>query len=133
MWADVVLWEGTASTSYTWIWRATAAEASRPAGLRPVPAAVRGRAGLRTPAPGLQALYVQLLRRANSDELSRLFDTVVRLHTASRLSARPPGGGADSRRRDGGHTGSVEQTCRALDLLLRSVGRHHHLAGALGA
>ena len=95
MGADVAPWEGTAPTAYTWIWRATAAEASRPAGPRPVPAAVRGRAGLRTPAPGLQALYVQLLRGANeeSDELSQLFDTVVRLHTASRLSARPPATG----------------------------------------
>jgi DNA-binding SARP family transcriptional activator len=87
------------------------------------------------PGPGLQALHVRLLRGAHEDnaELGRLFEAVVRLHTASRLHARPA---VDSGRHDGAeHTGSVEQAWRALDLLLRSVrgNPRHHLATALGA
>lgn len=88
------------------------------------------------PGPGLQAVHLRLLRGASgdNDELSRLFDAVVRLHTASRQVARPAGVGG---RRDGvEHTGAIEQACRALDLLLRSVGdgrRRHHLAAPLGA
>ena len=88
------------------------------------------------PGPGLQALYVRLLRGANEDnkELSQLLDAVVKLHMASQLSSGPPvaelaSGNSD----DIGPTGSVEQAFRALNLLLRSVGgRRSPFIGALG-
>jgi len=77
------------------------------------------------PGPGLQALYVRLLRGANEDdqELSRLFDAVVSLHTASRLgpqlSVRPRGSEPGAAKAE---AAAIEQACRALDLLLRKVG-----------
>jgi DNA-binding SARP family transcriptional activator len=76
------------------------------------------------PGPGLQELYVRLLRGANEDdeELSQLLDAVVKLHMASRPGSRPPVTTLGSRRRDAsGQTASVEQAFRALNLLLRSV------------
>jgi DNA-binding SARP family transcriptional activator len=77
------------------------------------------------PGPGLQALYVRLLRGANEndEELSLLLDAVVRLHMASQLNSGPPvtspGGGISAAP---GQNASMEQAFRALNLLLRSVG-----------
>jgi DNA-binding SARP family transcriptional activator len=76
------------------------------------------------PGPGLQELYVRLLRGANEDdeELSRLLDAVVRVHTASQLNARSPINSRVGGRHDPiGASGSVEQACRALNQLLGSV------------
>lgn len=77
------------------------------------------------PGPGLQELYVRLLRGANEDdaELSQLFDAVVRLHAESQLGNRPPSTPLMSERRDvKDHAAAVAQACRALDLLLHRVG-----------
>ena len=85
------------------------------------------------PGPGLQALHVRLLRGANedNDELGRLFEAVLRLHTASRVDASPA---VTHGRRDGGeHADSVEQAWQALDMLLRSVPGNHRPHLALGA
>ena len=87
------------------------------------------------PGPGLQKLYVQLLRGANEEdeELSQLFDAVVRLHQASRplpalqaLASEPQGASKQA--------GSVEQARRTLSLLLRGGGGGHPRPSlALGA
>jgi DNA-binding SARP family transcriptional activator len=89
------------------------------------------------PGPGLQQLYVRLLRGAHEDddELSQLLDAVVRLHAANQLGSEPAVTQLDSRRRDAnGQSASVEQAFRALNLLLRRVGDvGGQFAGALGA
>ena len=89
------------------------------------------------PGPGLQGLYVRLLRGANEDneELSQLLDAVVRLHMASQLGAGPPFTALASGVKDPtGQNASVEQAFRALKLLLHSVGsRGPHFVEALGA
>lgn len=89
------------------------------------------------PGPGLQALYVRLLRGANEDnkELSQLLDAVVKLHMASQLDSGPTITAPASENNDDiGPTGSVEQAFRALNLLLRSVGgRRGQFLGAVGA
>lgn len=89
------------------------------------------------PGPGLQAMYARLLRGANEndEQLSLLFDAVVKLHTANQVGSGPriPAlGGAMS---DAiGQNGSVAQAFRALDLLLQRVsGRPGHNAVAIGA
>ena len=89
------------------------------------------------PGPGLQTLYVRLLRGANedNDELSHLLDSVVRLHMASQVGSGPattePGRGISD---EVSHTASVEQAIRALNHLVRSVRvRPGHLAVALTA
>ena len=89
------------------------------------------------PGPGLQSLYVRLLRGANedNDELSHLLDSVVRLHMASQLGSGPiimeRGSGTSD---ESSHNASVEQAIRALNLLLHSVRRRPgHLAVALSA
>ena len=77
------------------------------------------------PGPGLQKLYVRLLRGANEDneELSQLLDAVVRLHLASQLGGGPPASALDSGLSEKiGQTSSVDQAFRALNLLLRNVG-----------
>jgi DNA-binding SARP family transcriptional activator len=77
------------------------------------------------PGPGLQELYVRLLRGANEDdeELSQLLDAVVRLHAAIRPDSGSPVNALAKRRRDAsGQTASVEQALRAVNLLLQSVG-----------
>ena len=77
------------------------------------------------PGPGLQKVYVRLLRGANEDneELSQLLDAVVRLHMASQLGDGPPAPALDSGISDKiAHTASVDQAFHALNLLLRSVG-----------
>jgi SARP family transcriptional regulator, regulator of embCAB operon len=89
------------------------------------------------PGPGLQKLYVRLLRGANEDneELSQLLDAVVRLHMASQLGGGPPAFALDSGISDKiGQTSSVDQAFRALNLLLRNVGRGGtHFVEPLGA
>jgi SARP family transcriptional regulator, regulator of embCAB operon len=77
------------------------------------------------PGPGLQGLYVQLLRGANEDDegLSRLLDAVVRLHTASQAGVHLPIAALGS----GGPVamvpaGSIELAWQALNQLLRTVG-----------
>ena len=89
------------------------------------------------PGPGLQEVYVRLLRGANEDNegLSHLLDAVVRLHMASQLGSGVPFTAMGSGISDAiGQTGSLEQAFRALNLLLRSVGgRRNQFAGALGA
>ena len=77
------------------------------------------------PGPGLQKVYVRLLRGANEDneQLSQLLDAVVRLHMASQLGGGPPATAMDSGISDKiAHTASVDQAFHALNLLLRSVG-----------
>jgi len=81
------------------------------------------------PGPGLQELYVRLLRGANENnaELSRLMDALVRVHTASQSGAQPPitalGSGRDDAIDD---TGPVELAWHELDqLLLRVAGRRN--------
>ncbi len=89
------------------------------------------------PGPGLQELYVRLLRGANedNDELSHLLDAVVRLHMATQLGSGPPFTALGSEISDTiNHTASLDQAFRALNLLLRSVGgRRGHFVEALGA
>jgi SARP family transcriptional regulator, regulator of embCAB operon len=95
------------------------------------------------PGPGLQKLYVQLLRGANEndEDLSQLFDAVVKLHAASRTSTRPAVQSLDkaqsrgSERRDANDQArSVEAAHRTLTTLLRSAGGGpEHLSLALGA
>ena len=89
------------------------------------------------PGPGLQELYVRLLRGANEDneELSHLLDAVVRLHMATQLGSGPPFTALGSGIGDAiAHTASVDQAFRALNLLLRSVGgRRGQFIEALGA
>jgi DNA-binding SARP family transcriptional activator len=89
------------------------------------------------PGPGLQKLYVRLLRGANEDneELSQLLDAVVRLHMASQLGGGPPATAMGSGISDMiGQTSSVDQAFRALNLLLRNVGGGGtHFAEPLGA
>jgi DNA-binding SARP family transcriptional activator len=74
------------------------------------------------PGPGLQELYERLLLEANKedDELRCLFDAVLRLHNASADDSTLPAGkdGFDCAEAEGC---SVEQACRRLDGLLRSV------------
>lgn len=89
------------------------------------------------PGPGLQSLYVRLLRGANedNDELSHLLDSVVRLHLASQVGPGPtttnPGPGVSE---EASHTASLEQAIRALNHLVRTVRlRPGHLAVALSA
>lgn len=89
------------------------------------------------PGSSLQALYVRLLRGANEDnrELSQLFEALVKVHEATLPGARPPVRTLLSGRRDANEqASSVQQACRALELLLSSVrgGRQHKL-GAIGA
>ena len=78
------------------------------------------------PGPGLQSLYVRLLRGANedNDELSHLLDSVVRLHMASQVGSGPtttePGRGISD---EVSHTASVGQAIRALNHLVRGVRR----------
>ena len=89
------------------------------------------------PGPGLQTLYVRLLRGANedNDELSHLLDSVVRLHMASQVGSGPATTEAGRGISDEvSHTASVEQAIRALNHLVRSVRvRPGHLAVALSA
>ena len=89
------------------------------------------------PGPGLQKLYVRLLRGANedNDELSHLLDSVVRLHTASQLGSGPAITGPESGTSDEvSHTAAVEQAIRALNHLVHSVRRRPaHLAVALSS
>lgn len=78
-----------------------------------------------SPGPGLQEMYLRLLRGANehSSELGPLFDAVVRLHAVSQLSAPPAVRAPGGRQPDWSeHADLVEQAFRAMDLLLRSVG-----------
>jgi DNA-binding SARP family transcriptional activator len=89
------------------------------------------------PGPGLQGLYVRLLRGANedNDELSHLLDSVVRLHLASQVDTGPtttdPGAPV---REEANHTASLEQAIRALNHLVRTVRlRPGHPAVALTA
>ena len=89
------------------------------------------------PGPGLQELYVRLLRGANedNDELSHLLDSVVRLHLAAQVGSGPAilelGSGTSDQT---SHNPSVEAAVRALNLLLRSVRpRPSHLEVALSA
>jgi len=76
------------------------------------------------PGPGLQEMYVRLLRGANEDnsELSHLLDAVVRLHLVSQLGAGPAVTALTSGISDAiAHPPAVDQAFRALNLLLRSV------------
>ena len=75
------------------------------------------------PGPGLQDLYVRLLRGAHEDdeELSLLLDAVVRLHRARRSGVRNAGHELGSRRRNATGPTSIEQASRALNQLLRTV------------
>jgi DNA-binding SARP family transcriptional activator len=89
------------------------------------------------PGPGLQSLYVRLLRGANEDneQLSHLLDSVVRLHLASQVGPGPatndPGAGASE---EASHTASLEQAIRALNHLVHTVRVHPGpLAAALSA
>jgi DNA-binding SARP family transcriptional activator len=82
------------------------------------------------PGPGLQSLYVRLLRGANedNDELSQLLDSVVRLHMAGQVGSGPaatePGVGVSQEvSQEVSHHASVEQAIRALNHLVRSVRR----------
>ncbi len=88
------------------------------------------------PGPGLQALYVQLLRGANESnlELSQLFDALVRVHEAIQTETRPSSRVDLGERRDADVRGaSVDEACLALELLLNSVGvsRHHLATGSV--
>jgi SARP family transcriptional regulator, regulator of embCAB operon len=77
------------------------------------------------PGPGLQEVYVRLLRGANEDnkELSQLLDAVVRLHMASQQGSGPTATALDSGISQAvDRAGSVEQAFTSLNLLLRSVG-----------
>lgn len=92
------------------------------------------------PGPGLQALYVRLLRGANedNDELSHLLDSVVRLHLASQVGAGPastdPGTPVTEASEEASHTASLEQAIRALNHLVHTVRRRPgHRAVALSA
>jgi DNA-binding SARP family transcriptional activator len=92
------------------------------------------------PGPGLQQLYVRLLRGANEDDegLSRLIDAVVRLHATSQLSADSPEPARNSERRDANAPAasapSVVQARQALEhLLSKAGGDRQHRAVALGA
>jgi len=89
------------------------------------------------PGPTLQAVYVRLLRGANEDnsELSQLFDALVRVHAATQPAAHPSVGTQLGARRNANEdTSSIRQACRALELLLSSVGSNRrHLTGGIGA
>ena len=95
------------------------------------------------PGPGLQARYARLLRGANEndEQLSQLFDAVVKLHAANQVGSGPRTPGTRGTPALGsavsdsiGQKGSVAQAVRALDLLLQSVsGRPGHNAMAVGA
>jgi DNA-binding SARP family transcriptional activator len=77
------------------------------------------------PGPGLQALYVRLLRGANEndEELSLLLDAVVRLHMASRPSSEPPATSPETEVTQAPRqNASVVQAFHALNLLLGKVG-----------
>lgn len=85
------------------------------------------------PGPGLQEMYVRLLRGANEAdaELTQLLDAVTRLHAERQLSHSAPVSPISpvsplsqgvQRRRSHDHARSIEQACRSLDLLLCSVG-----------
>jgi DNA-binding SARP family transcriptional activator len=77
------------------------------------------------PGPGLQQLYVRLLRGANEDDegLSLLLDAVVRLHMACQVGVHLPITALASRRGDAiGQTESIEQAYRTLSRLLHRVG-----------
>ena len=77
------------------------------------------------PGPGLQELYVRLLRGASENDqgLSRLLDAVVRLHMASQVGIHLPGTALESGRDDSiSQTGSVELAYGLLSQLLRGVG-----------
>lgn len=90
-----------------------------------------------SPGADLQSLFARLLRGAHEHnrELSQLLDAVVRLHAATPLDAGPPLRAiASSRRGPSDQSGSVEQDCRLLDLLLSSFGgARPHLTGGIGA
>jgi len=78
------------------------------------------------PGPGLQELYVRLLRGANEDdaELTQLFDAVARLHAQGRLSPRAPVRLPGHERRESkDQARSIDQACLALDRLLDNFGR----------
>jgi len=89
------------------------------------------------PGPGLQAIYVRLLRGANEGnrELSQLFDALVKVHAATQPDARTPAKARLGGRRDANdQAGSVHQACLALELFLSSVGgSRDHLTGGVGA
>jgi DNA-binding SARP family transcriptional activator len=74
------------------------------------------------PGPGLQELYERLLLEANNedDELRCLFDAVLRLHNASAEDSSLPGV-SDAVDCEDAADCSLEQACRTLDGLLRSV------------
>jgi SARP family transcriptional regulator, regulator of embCAB operon len=78
------------------------------------------------PGPGLQELYERLLREANNedDKLRCLFDAVLRLHSASTEDSSLPGV-SDPVACAEAPSCSVEQACRTLDGLLRSVRLPH--------
>jgi DNA-binding SARP family transcriptional activator len=75
------------------------------------------------PGPGLQDVYVRLLRGASEEdgELSQLLEAVVRLHKASSECPLPAMAGRGIGRRDVIGQASIEQAWGALDMLLRSV------------
>ncbi len=88
------------------------------------------------PGPGLQALYVRLLRGANEGnrELSQLLDALVTVHEATQPDPHPsarmrPRGGRNAKEQ----TGSLRQACRALETLLSSVDNRYHLTDGIGA
>lgn len=78
------------------------------------------------PGPGLQELYERLLLEANKedDELRCLFDAVLRLHNASTDDSLLPGA-SDAGDCDKAASCSLQQACRTLDGLLRSVRLPH--------
>lgn len=80
------------------------------------------------PGPGLQDLYVRLLRGANEDddELSQLFDAVARLHAERLLVSRAPVIPGGPRPEANNHAHSIEQACTELDRLLHSFGGSRH-------
>jgi DNA-binding SARP family transcriptional activator len=81
-----------------------------------------------SPGPVLQELYVRLLRGANEndEELSRLFEAVVRVHKANRLATRTPitaqVGSSGNPIGQTHETGSVDKAYRTLNQLLQGSG-----------
>lgn len=76
------------------------------------------------PGSGLQKLYDGLLRGANEDDedLSRLFDAVVRVHRATRHPSPAPGSRSYEVVGQIDRPDSFEKACRTLNQLLLSVG-----------
>jgi DNA-binding SARP family transcriptional activator len=87
------------------------------------------------PGSSLQAVYGRLLRGANEDdsELSQLIDALVRVHAATQPGSRSTAGALLGERREAHElNSSVRQACRALELLLSSVGgEHRHPTGSM--